>query len=189
MAGWSAFLSRRRLVGSLVALTLLAAACTSPAAQGTSTPGPTSARSTDIDLVTENGALFADHPERLERVAVERVVDGDTLIVDSHGARVRVRVFGIAAPETTEPCGPEATEALRRLAGSQVLLLGDQRLEDEYGRSLRYIFTPDGASIDAALVTAGAVEAWHDDGAYRNQLRALESAARAAKRGCLWQTR
>lgn len=53
-------------------------------------------------------------------VRVERVVDGDTLVVDVQGQRERVRVLGIDAPEVGRDghpgCGAlEATQRLRAL--------------------------------------------------------------------------
>lgn len=122
-------------------------------------------------------------------VRVERVVDGDTLIVDSAQASLRVRIFGVAAPEVGQRCGSEATARLRALVGTEgaeVRLVPDRRQQDAFGRELRYLFTPDGRSIDAALVREGFAAAWKDDGAHRDLLVSIEAEARALKRGCLW---
>ncbi len=125
--------------------------------------------------------------ENLVRVTVVEVIDGDTLDVRSFGGGLlRVRLFGIDAPERGEPCAGEATQRLRQLAGDEVFLLPDARLRDPGGRELRYVFAAGGTSVDAALVMEGLAEAWRDDGAFRDTLVALEQSARAGGDGCLW---
>jgi endonuclease YncB( thermonuclease family) len=145
-----------------------------------------SATAYDLRLHENGGALYIDNPDRLPLLQVDRVIDGDTLDVRVGDATARIRVFGLAAPERDEPCGPAATEALRRAAGNEVRLLQDRRIEDEYGRELRYVFTPEGRSIDAELIADGAAGAWHDDGAYRDTLVRIEANARQSGEGCLW---
>ena len=139
-------------------------------------------------LVRGNGGWrYAGPAENLVLVTVERVIDGDTLIVRAFDQTpLRVRLFGVNAPEAGERCGEEATERLAALAGEAVRLLSDQRLEDAGGRQLRYLFTPDGVSIDAALITGGLARAWEADGTLRDQLVTLEEDARRERRGCLW---
>ncbi len=142
----------------------------------------------NLRLVQRDGdwryALAAD---RLVLVTVERVIDGDTLDVRAFdGSPLRVRLFGVNAPETGERCADEAAALLEALAGDTVRVLPDERLEDTGGRQLRYLFTPDGVSIDAALIVAGLARAWEADGALRDRLLALEAAARRERRGCLW---
>lgn len=164
------------LVGSFIALLV---ACDSAApAEDTS--------AADVPLVERDGAVYIEEPGQLLLGRVDHVIDGDTLDVIIDGKTQRVRVFGIAAAERDQRCYAEATAELRTLAGSEVRVLPDDRREDDFGRWLRYLFTPDGRSIDAALVASGAVEAWRDDGAYRDTLVTLEGEARRAGRGCLW---
>lgn len=134
-----------------------------------------------------DGRWYDPEPERLVDVGVERVIDGDTLDVrDFSQAVLRVRLFGVNAPERGERCADEATARLVELAGSEVLLLADERLDDPGGRQLRYLFTPAGLSIDATLVAEGLATAWQTDGALREQIVAIEAEARSEGRGCLW---
>jgi endonuclease YncB( thermonuclease family) len=120
-------------------------------------------------------------------VGVDRVVDGDTLDVRLFdGSALRVRLFGASTPEVGERCADAATARLEALAGGEVLLLADARLEDAGGRALRYAFTRAGLSIDAVLIDGGLATAWREDGAYRDALVAIEDRARDAARGCLW---
>ena len=55
-------------------------------------------------------------------------------------------------PERGQRCATEATERLRELAGDTVRLEDGPRLTDTYGRTLAYVYTVDGISIDAVLI-------------------------------------
>lgn len=119
-------------------------------------------------------------------VDVVKIVDGDTIDVRATETELRVRLYGVDTPERGDRCFKEATERTRALAGSQVQLVPDARLQDSFKRELRYVYTAGGESIDAALVREGLALAWREDGSQRAALIALEERARAAKTGCLW---
>lgn len=126
----------------------------------------------------------------LPLVALDRVIDGDTVDVLALQTGIRVRAFGFDAPERDERCAAEATArltALATLAGGGLRLMPDERLQDDDGRELRYLFTPNGWSIDAAMVSEGLATAWRRDGALRDLLVTREDEAREAHRGCLWR--
>lgn len=138
----------------------------------------------DGDGLTEPGVTA---PAGAIAVSVVGVIDGDTFeIEDAGGQQFTVRLFGIDTPERGEACYDEATARLRELAGSEVLLVADDRLQDPGGRELRYVYSSAGDSIDAALLEEGLAEAWTEDGALRDKLVAIEQEARDANRGCLW---
>jgi endonuclease YncB( thermonuclease family) len=123
----------------------------------------------------------------LQAAQVEEVIDGDTIDVTLGGKRLRVRYYGVDTPERGDRCFREATDRNETLIGKTVLLLPDARDEDAFGRSLRYVFTTDGVSVDATLVAEGFGRAWREDGRYRQEIIGLEAAAAAAGRGCLWK--
>lgn len=132
--------------------------------------------------------VFCADTSAMPEAPVTRIVDGDTIHVEIDGTDEKVRVYGIDTAETGQPCFREATDRMRQLAGERIRLQHDARKRDRYGRLLRYLYTPDGLSIDAELVTEGLAHAWREDGALRTQLIALEDRAREAHRGCLWAT-
>lgn len=125
--------------------------------------------------------------QSLQQADVHDVIDGDTIDVLIDGILTRIRYFGVDTPERGRACYREALDRNQLLVGDTVLLLPDARTEDGFGRLLRYVFLPDGTSVDATLVAEGFGQAWTRDGRYRDQIVALESDAQAAGRGCLWK--
>jgi endonuclease YncB( thermonuclease family) len=122
----------------------------------------------------------------LQEVPVTNVFDGDTIEVLINGRKTRIRYYGVDTPERGDRCFREATDRNKILAGKSVFLLPDARDQDQYGRTLRYVFRADGVSLDATLVAEGFGHAWRSDGQYKSQIIDLEDQARTADRGCLW---
>lgn len=90
---------------------------------------------------------------------VTRVVDGDTLIVQGVG---RVRLIGVDTPETVDPrrpvqyFGKEASEFTHRMAEGKVVRLEfDAERKDRFGRTLAYVYLPDGTFLNAEIVKQG----------------------------------
>jgi len=94
-------------------------------------------------------------------LAVQRVVDGDTIVV---AGGERVRLIGVDTPETKAPnqpigCfGEEASRFTTALlpAGTPVRLVGDAEQRDKYGRLLAYVYRrSDGLLVNAELLRRG----------------------------------
>lgn len=126
---------------------------------------------------------------------VERVVDGDTVVVRLDGRDERVRYIGMDTPESVKPgtpvqCFAEAAAAANRrlVAGREVRLVPDAEAHDRYGRLLAYVYRePDGLFVNAELVRRGYARLLTipPNVAHEIQLRRLARRARAAGRG-LW---
>ena len=86
---------------------------------------------------------------------VTRVIDGDTFWIDSKD--VRIRVWGLDAPEVDTALGPSATAALSGLVLGQQLSC-EQHDVDRYGRIVVQCFLPDGRDIAAAMIEIGAAK-------------------------------
>ena len=122
---------------------------------------------------------------------VERVVDGDTIIVRGVG---RVRLIGVDTPETVDPRRPveffgrEASAFTKRLLeGKRVRLEYDWERTDRYGRTLAYVYLPDGVFANAEIIRRGYGHAYtRFPFKYLDRFRALEREARTARRG-LWR--
>lgn len=134
------------------------------------------------------GAGSADVSPR-EVAIVERIIDGDTLVVRG-GARVRL--VQIDTPEAGGECYAAAsTRELARLArpATRVVLEADPGLDrvDRYGRLLRYVQVGR-VNVNVELVRLGAATPWFyggKRGRYARRLLVATASARAAKRG-LW---
>jgi micrococcal nuclease len=125
-------------------------------------------------------------------VRVSRLVDGDTVDVDSGQ---RVRLFGIDAPEAGARCGREATDQLRGFLTDRgrdywVYAEAGPRRVDQFGRALAYLWVYDGGDewylLDEWMAFTGAARAWTADGQYRQTIINAERDAQANRRGCLW---
>jgi micrococcal nuclease len=101
---------------------------------------------------------------------VTTIADGDTFSgKDATGAKVKVRMLSIDAPELAHDgnkaaCGSaQAAARLRELiSGQQVSVIADPRSDasDRYGRRLGYVEL-DGRDIGLKLIGEGLVEAWY----------------------------
>ena len=130
-------------------------------------------------------SVAADQPS-IEAM-VSRVWDGSTLDAYVDGRRTAVGYLGVETPAANTPCGRDALERNRQLAGGRVLLEADPAYElDEIGRRLYYAYTPDGVSIDAALISEGLARAARTDASHGADLLAIQAEAQAAGRGCVW---
>ena len=138
-------------------------------------------------------ALFASAPALAGAQLVERVVDGDTIIVRGVG---RVRLIGVDTPETVSPGRPveffgrEASAFTKRLLeGRPVRLEYDWERTDRYGRTLAYVHLADGTFVNAEIIRRGYGHAYtRFPFRHRDRFRQLEREARTAGRG-LWNPR
>lgn len=129
---------------------------------------------------------FAAPPPRV-RVTVERVTDGDTLVVTSeNGTRLRLRLLGIDAPEIAhgallgQPYGLEARQYLARLVINrpvQVEMFGP----DVYRRILAVVWAAD-TNVNVEMVRSGFAEIYRR-ARCRAYCRELSDAEVQAQRG------
>jgi micrococcal nuclease len=124
---------------------------------------------------------------------VERVVDGDTLVM---GDDERVRLIGVDTPETKKPGSPiecfgKAASALteRLVEGRAVQLELDVEERDRYGRLLAYVTRrSDGLDVNAELVRRGYATALTVPPNVRNADRYARLARQARRDGRgLWR--
>ena len=128
---------------------------------------------------------------------VERVVDGDTLIVRYQGESHTVRLIGVDTPETVHPTRPvqyfgaEASAFTKaRLDGQMVELVVDRTGDtvDAYGRLPQFVYL-DGENFNATLIREGYGHAIRGfDYSMRREFIALDNQARIQGRG-LWAPR
>lgn len=113
---------------------------------------------------------------------VVSVEDGDTLRVQRGQGDVRIRMFGIDAPEQGQPFGNEARDMLRALVLNKTVTVSMKDV-DQYGRLVATLQV-DGQDVGEQLLRAGAV--WnYAQFSQDERFAALEAEARNARRG-LW---
>ncbi len=141
-------------------------------------------------VVTPDRAPRIDYTPS-EQHFVERVVDGDTLLLKGG---IRVRLIGIDTPESVkpsapvEPLGPEASEFTRRKVEQRTVRLEfDRERRDQYHRILAYVYIGD-ELLNEELIRAGFSRAetrFPYDVGMKRRFIAAEKEAQHARRG-LW---
>lgn len=109
---------------------------------------------------------------------VPYVIDGDGLAFDGD---IRIRLFGLDAPEMDHPEGAISKDHLRRLIGGRAVkvVVKDQ---DKYGRLVGQVFDADGRDLNAAMVADGYARAY---GSFSKAYVGLERQAKRNGAG-LW---
>jgi endonuclease YncB( thermonuclease family) len=104
---------------------------------------------------------FCPVPGGLTPVAVQRVVDGDTLRLSDGRS---VRMIGLNTPElgkqgrSDEPFAVAARKRLEALVAAsdgRVGLLPGKENKDHYGRTLAHVYSIDGANLEAQMLAEG----------------------------------
>ena len=142
------------------------------------------------------GATIPDQPDLEPNAIVDRVVDGDTIIVEIAGDRERVRLLGIDTPESVaenrpDQCyGEESADYLRALlpVGTEVTLIRDVEARDQFDRLLAYVVrSSDQLFVNLDLLEQGyaGVLIYEPNSFYRDLFESAEDAAFADDVG-LW---
>lgn len=115
-----------------------------------------------VSAIWLSGAqAFCPTPAGLTSVAVQRVVDGDTLRLSDGRS---VRMIGLNTPElgkqgrSDEPFAVAARKRLQALvdaSGGRVGLLPGTQAKDHYGRTLAHIYSASGANLEAQMLADG----------------------------------
>lgn len=149
------------------------------------------------DVAKDTAALSEVDQRILTKAKVKKVVDGDTIHLESGET---VRYIGVDTPETKHPNKPvecfgrEAAAKNKELVeGREILMEKDVSNTDRYGRLLRYIYLPNPEATDEAifvneyLVEQGYAHllTYPPDIKYDKMLKDAQTLAREEKRG-LW---
>ncbi len=129
-----------------------------------------------------------------QEVKVERVIDGDTVIVSRSFRKIRIRLDSIDCPEDGQHWGDIAKYGLIKMIGGRRVFL-EEHGEDCHGRTVATIFVQHGSkwiNVNERMVTLG--HAWvmrryydHLPKDRQNKLNSLERWAKTKKVG-LWKT-
>ncbi|WP_207284669.1 MULTISPECIES: thermonuclease family protein [unclassified Pseudomonas] len=115
-----------------------------------------------VSAIWLSGAqAFCPVPDGLTSVAVQRVVDGDTVRLSDGRS---VRMIGLNTPElgkqgrSDEPFAVAARkrlEALVAASGGRVGVLPGKESKDHYGRTLAHLYDAKGANLEAQMLAEG----------------------------------
>ena len=114
--------------------------------QATDTAGDTDEPATTAADAAPTATL-PDQTDLAPNAVVDRVVDGDTIVVEIAGNRERVRLLGIDTPESVaenrpDQCyGVESSDYLKSVLpeGTEVTLIRDVESRDQFDRLLAYV--------------------------------------------------
>jgi micrococcal nuclease len=81
------------------------------------------------------------------------VMDGDTVMVLRDGAKIKIRLANIDAPEKDQPFGKQARDSLQELIGKKQIQVDSQAV-DKYGRTVGLIMA-DGLDVNQEQVRRG----------------------------------
>ncbi len=128
-------------------------------------------------------ASFATAEEYTAKVIV--VIDGDTIVALHNGAKEKIRLANIDAPEKDQPYGMDARQAMFSLVFKKQARI-EPKVIDKYGRTVALV-TVDGINVNEEMVKRGM--AWEYSHYKPGRVyMALQSDAQQAHRG-LWSQR
>ena len=154
----------------------------------------------ETEVIAESAKIDEAKPVENTPVPTEtkviKVVDGDTVRVETDGVEETIRIIGINTPETVDPrkpveCfGQEASNKAKELLdGQSVRLEADvtQGERDKYGRLLRYVFLENGTDFGKWMISQGFSFEYRYAASYKYEqdYKTAQVEAQTAKRG-LW---
>ena len=119
-------------------------------------------------------------PEEAKWVKVDRVVDGDTIVLMD---KTRVRLHGIDTPERDQPYGKQATRALDGLIKTKVFV--EEKDTDRYGRLVGVLYTAEGLNVNLEMVCNGHAWWYERYARFDSDLEDCQESAQEARLG-LW---
>ena len=128
-------------------------------AKTTNSKKSTAARSTKNNSLN---AKVVQNPTILKGYQAVKVSDGDTLNVQKVengkfvGEVMKIRMFGIDAPEKTQDYGIESKQALEKLVSGKTLEI-EEKNRDRYGRTVAVVYV-NGQNVNEEMVKNG--NAW-----------------------------
>lgn len=187
MSGWTG------IVAAITAFLLAAYPSATRAPIVTRNLDYTAAATSSLPIKKETAATT---PKYAENYRVVKVVDGDTLSVEKDGTVLTLRLIGLDTPETVDPrttvqCfGSEASSKAKELLFGKFVRLefdSSQGQLDKYGRTLAYVYLPDGRNFNKLMIAEGYgyEYTYNIPYKYRDEFRAAENSARENSIG-LW---
>ena len=123
--------------------------------------------------------LFAE-----QEIKIVRVIDGDTVLAESRGTELKIRLSEIDAPEMNQPYGTNSKKCLSELIRESSSLKFKSDGQDNYGRSLGWLVTDD-KNLNYEMIKEGC--AWvYDRYVINKTIYSFQNGARLKNLG-LWK--
>ena len=120
-----------------------------------------------------------------QEIKIVRVIDGDTVLAESRGTEIKIRLSEIDAPEMGQPFGTNSKKCLSELIRENSGLKFKSDGQDGYGRSLGWLMT-DQINLNYEMVKRGC--AWvYDRYVVDKTIYSFQNGARLKKLG-LWRS-
>lgn len=88
-------------------------------------------------------------------VKVVKISDGDTFTaINRDNLQIKIRIWGIDAPEKKQAFGTKAKEYLGSLIFNKWITVDVQK-QDRWGRYVAYVYTPDNKDVSLEMISAG----------------------------------
>jgi len=145
-----------------------------------------------IGIEKENEKLLQKINIEQKKYQVEKVIDGDTIVINFEHNKTRVRLIGLNTPEARnfkerkkECFGLEASKKAKEILNNKTITLEldpSQSKYDKYGRLLAYIFV-DGINFAKLMISSGyGYEYTYHGQKYKYQKEFKEAQKRAEKK-------
>ena len=118
-----------------------------------------------------------------QEIKIVRVIDGDTVLAESRGTEIKIRLSEIDAPEMNQPYGTNSKKCLSELIRESSSLKFKSDGQDNYGRSLGWLVA-DGKNLNYEMIKQGC--AWvYDRYVINKTIYSFQNGARLKNIG-LW---
>ena len=119
-----------------------------------------------------------------QEIKIVRVIDGDTVLAESRGTEIKIRLSEIDAPEMNQPYGTNSKKCLSELIRESSSLKFKSDGQDNYGRSLGWLVTDD-KNLNYEMIKQGC--AWvYDRYVINKTIYSFQNGARLKNLG-LWK--
>lgn len=115
------------------------------------------------------------------------VTDGDTITVkaESDDDLIKIRLYGIDAPERKQPYGDDSKKFAEDTSLQQKVEVEPKSKPDRYGRTVAVVYLASGVSLQESLLKAGLAWVWSRFCTNCADWEALKTKAQKLKRG-IW---
>ena len=107
-----------------------------------------------LTVASPKGQANAQPFDEVREVTAVRVFDGDTITAKSHSEEIKIRLYGVDAPEGNQPWGNDSKLFLEDLLLGETIVIRTLYL-DRYGRYVAIAALPTGEVVQELMLAKG----------------------------------